>query len=143
MAPASRAPSDLRARETHSADTDGGGGAANEGVARTTPGRSALAVYRRARARPGPPLRSGPRGACGGLDPPSARPRLASIGTTGKTAPGRKAGSMKIKWRVLRIRRRGRRPLTAEDVDETYARSSDKLRRLIRAKLSAVPEGTA
>ena len=50
---------------------------------------------------------------------------------------------MKIKWSVLPIRRRGRRPLTAEDVDATYARSSDKLRRLIREKLSAVPEGTA
>src|SRR5687767_10993741 len=77
MAPAARAASDLRARETHPADVDSGGrAAANDAIARTTPGRSALAVYRRARARPGPPLRSGPTDAGGGLDPPSARPRL-------------------------------------------------------------------
>ena len=50
---------------------------------------------------------------------------------------------MQTKWRLLPIRRGGRRPLTAEDVDATYARSIEKMRQLIREKLSAVPEGTA
>jgi hypothetical protein len=50
---------------------------------------------------------------------------------------------MQTKWRLVPIRRRAPRPLTAEDVDATYARSIEKLRRLIGEKLSAASEGTA
>jgi hypothetical protein len=49
---------------------------------------------------------------------------------------------MQTKWRLVPIWRRRRRPLTAEDVDATYARSIEKMRQLIGEKLSAVPEGT-
>ena len=50
---------------------------------------------------------------------------------------------MQTKWRLVPIRRKGRRPLTAVDVDATYARSIEKMRQLIKETLSAVPEGTA
>ena len=69
---------DLHARQTHPAHAGRGtDNESNDGVTLESSGcdgRSGRPVYGRAQARPGPSLRSGPWGACGGLDPPSARP---------------------------------------------------------------------
>lgn len=50
---------------------------------------------------------------------------------------------MQTKWRLVPIRRLRRQRLTAEDVDQTYARCVEKMRQLIRARIGALPEGSA
>jgi hypothetical protein len=110
--------------------------------------RSEPWVYGRARARPGPSLRSGPSGACSGLDPPSARPELGIYRSDRETEPGQEE-AMNRKSRVHSTSRLGRlrrvpeaaglgkrmlqRQRTTEEEDDIYAGAVDKIRCWISA----------
>jgi hypothetical protein len=84
-------------------------------------------------------LRSAPApwDACGGLDPPSARPR------DGIYRSDREDRARNRRREQAMNRRSPSRQRTAEEVDEIYASAIDKIRCWIREKRSTLPPGSA